>query len=121
MDQLTALHFSFKCPMQWEEMAMTERGRFCGKCQKEVFDLTNCSLDEVAALQRTHGPICGSIRVAQVAAAALSLSAAACHTEPSTRKFTGPPIRIESANPAVTRESIEVGLIAPPQAPSEMR
>lgn len=78
MNKLTENHFSFKCPMNWDEMEVSINGRFCDKCRKEVFDLTNCSIDEVIALQRKHGSICGSIRVAQVAAVAVSLSSAAC-------------------------------------------
>ncbi len=78
MKKLTEKHFSFKCPMNWDEMEVSSNGRFCSKCQKEVFDLTNCSIDEVIALQRKHGPICGSIRVMQAATVAISLSAAAC-------------------------------------------
>ncbi|MEO7101383.1 MAG: hypothetical protein ABI162_18675 [Luteolibacter sp.] len=78
MKKLTENHFSFKCPMDWDGMALSDNGRFCSKCQKEVFDLTNCSIDEVIALQRKHGPICGSIRVMQAATVAISLSAAAC-------------------------------------------
>jgi len=61
--------------MDFDAMEATESRRYCNKCRKEVFDLTNCSLDEVAALQKKHGTICGSIRVVAVAA---SLSAAAC-------------------------------------------
>lgn len=79
MNKLNESHFSFKCPMSFEGMTPSENGRFCDRCRKEVFDLTDCSLEEVDALQKKHGVICGSIRVAQVAAvAALSLSAAAC-------------------------------------------
>ena len=79
VNKLTDRHFSFICPMSFEGMTPSENGRFCNRCHKEVFDLTDCSLEEVAALQSKHGQICGSIRVAQVAAvAALSLSAAAC-------------------------------------------
>jgi len=70
--------FSFKCPMNWDEMESSANGRFCGRCRKEVFDLTHCSVDEVIALQRKHGSICGSIRVMRTAAVAVSLSAAAC-------------------------------------------
>ena len=85
MNKLTQKHFSFKCPMNWDVMKPSENGRFCDKCRKEVFDLTNCSIDEVIALQRKHGPICGSIRMAQVAAVAVSLSAAACQDGTSSR------------------------------------
>ncbi|MEO6475170.1 hypothetical protein [Luteolibacter sp.] len=82
MDKLTQNHFSFKCPMNWDEMDVSANGRFCGKCRKEVFDLTNCLIDEVIALQRKHGSICGSIRVAAVAVA---LSAAACQNTTADR------------------------------------
>ena len=79
MNKLNDSHFSFKCPMSFEGMTPSENGRFCDQCRKEVFDLTDCSLEEVAELQKKHGPICGSIRVAQAAAVvAMSLSAAAC-------------------------------------------
>jgi len=101
MNKLTANHFSFKCPMSWDEMAASENGRFCGKCRKEVFDLTNCSIDEVIALQRKHGPICGSIRVAQAAVVAASLSAAACQNEASRRTMgeIRPPHSSKSSDP----------------------
>ncbi len=82
MNKLTENHFSFKCPMNWDEMEASDNGRFCNRCRKEVYDLTNCSIDEVIALQRKHGSICASIRVAQVAAVAVSLSSAACVMEP---------------------------------------
>lgn len=89
MDRLTEKDFSFKCPMSWDAMQETANGRYCSKCRKEVFDLTNCSLDEVRALQEKHGSICGTVRLAQAAAVALSLSAAACH---DTGRTTGTPL-----------------------------
>ena len=91
MPKLTEKHFSFKCPMNWDEMEVSGSGKHCGKCRKHVFDLTNCSLDEVIELQRKHGPICGSIRVAQVAAVAVSLSAAACQPTPTLMGEIGSP------------------------------
>jgi hypothetical protein len=78
MNRLTDKDFSFKCPMSWDAMEDSANGKFCSKCRKEVFDLTNCSTDEVRALQEKHGSLCGTIRIAQVAAVAFSLSAAAC-------------------------------------------
>jgi hypothetical protein len=92
MNRLTDKHFSFKCPMNWDSMQATDNGRFCGRCGKEVFDLTNCSLDEVRALQQKHGSICGSIRVMGAAAVAISLSTAACQKEnrkPDSVRTTG--------------------------------
>ena len=74
-------HFAFKCPMKWDDMDASANGRFCNRCRKEVFDLTNCSLDEVQALQKKHGVICGFIQVAAVAA---TFSTAACANRDST-------------------------------------
>jgi hypothetical protein len=85
MSQLSKQHFSFKCPMSWDDMEVSGSGRHCGKCQKQVFELTNCSIDEVISLQKKHGPICGSISVAVVA---ISLSAAACQS-PKTENVMG--------------------------------
>ncbi|MEO5714490.1 MAG: hypothetical protein ABIT37_13470 [Luteolibacter sp.] len=78
MNKLTDQHFSFKCPMDFNAMQPSANGVFCGKCRKEVFDLTDCSIDEVIALQRKYGTICGSIRIIPLAAAAVTFSAAAC-------------------------------------------
>lgn len=78
MEKLTERHFSFKCPMDFTAMQPSANGAFCSKCSKEVFDLTDCSIDEVIALQRKHGRICGSIRIRPLAATAVALSAAAC-------------------------------------------
>lgn len=89
MNRLTDKDFSFKCPMSWDEMETTDKGKFCSKCSKEVFDLTDFSTDEVRALQEKHGSICGSIRIAQAAVVALSLSAAACQKSVRT---TGAPL-----------------------------
>lgn len=90
MNRLNESHFSFKCPMNLEDMQATAHGRFCGKCKKEVFDLTHCSLDEVRALEEKHGPLCGSIRMAQVATVAIALASAACEKKPEhTPAVTG--------------------------------
>ncbi len=78
MNKLTDQHLAFKCPMDFNAMQPSANGVFCTKCSKEVFDLTDCSIDEVIALQRKHGTICGLIRIMPLAAAAVSLSAAAC-------------------------------------------
>src|SRR6478735_9578743 len=106
MNLLSEKHFSFKCPMNWDEMEVAGNGRHCGKCQKQVFDLTNCSIDEVIALQRKHGPICGSIKVA---VAAISLSAAACsHTDSSQDPNITDSLR--SGDQAVNRNVVAGGI-----------
>ena len=112
MNKLTENHFSFKCPMNWNEMSVSDNGHFCSKCRKEVFDLTNCSIDEVIALQKKHGPICGSIRVAQVAAVAVSLSAAACQNGTPERTTGMIPPRGEKSSGPYT---VSGGDVLPPE------
>ena len=81
MEKITEQHFSFKCPMDFTAMQPSANGVFCDRCCREVFDLTDCSIDEVKALQRKHGRICGSIRIMPLAATAVALSAAACSSQ----------------------------------------
>ena len=88
MNKLTDKHFSFKCPMDFNAMQSSANGVFCNRCSKEVFDLTDCSIDEVIALQRKHGTICGLIRIMPLAAAAVSLSAAACAPSSSQGNYS---------------------------------
>lgn len=118
MNRLTDKDFSFKCPMSWDDMENSANGKFCSKCRKEVFDLTNCSTDEVRALQEKHGSICGSIRVAQAAVVALSLSAAACQkTEPTT----GTPRRIAPpSNNTKASNKVDPKPVQPENAPRLM-
>jgi hypothetical protein len=94
MNRLTEKNFSYKCPMNWEEMQVSANGRFCNQCQKEVFDMTNCSIEDLLALQQKHGSICGSIRLMGAAAVAASLTMAACKDEsssPNAGKREDPP------------------------------
>ena len=49
---------------------------FCDTCQKQVFDLTECTLEDVITLQRERGTICGIVRVIG-AASLLSFSSCA--------------------------------------------
>ncbi len=113
MDRLTEKHFSFKCPMKWEDMPASENGRYCGKCRKEVFDLTNCSIDEVAALQRKHGTICGTIKVAVAAA---SLATAACQSQQTVRT-TGTPQA--HGKPQQEQEARRLGKMMPLDQPGQ--
>ena len=86
MNKLNESHFSFKCPMNWDDMSPSSNGRFCSKCSKEVYDLTNCTLDEIRELQSRKGSICGMIRIMSTATvAAASLSLAACKKEDSNK------------------------------------
>ncbi len=119
MDRLTENHFSFKCPMRWEDMAITANGRFCEQCRKEVYDLSNCTVDEVIALQKQYGAICGSIRVVRAAAVAVSLSAAACENQLSTRT-TGAPVPPSPSHEAGRPVDVVAGGIEPFQTQQEV-
>jgi hypothetical protein len=113
MNKLTKQHFSFKCPMNWDEMEVSGSGRHCGKCQKHVFDLTNCSLDEVISLQKKHGAICGSISAAVVA---ISLSAAACQPT-ENKRTTGTPMPL----PPKVERTRTAGVICSPEQLEKMK
>jgi hypothetical protein len=117
MKRLTEKHFSFRCPMNWDEMEVSAHGRFCNSCRKEVFDLTNCSIEEVRVLQQKHGSICGSIRLMSVAAvAAVSFSTAACKKEQVVKgKLDPPPAKPERQSEGEV--PILMGEIAPPPEP----
>jgi hypothetical protein len=99
--------------MNWNEMEISGNGRHCKRCQKQVFDLTNCSISEVIALQEKHGSICGSIKIAQVAAAALSLSAAACQNTTETRT-TGGPLPPEALSKTMAPNQMILGEVCVP-------
>ena len=120
MSRFSDKDFSFKCPMSWDAMDDSANGKFCSKCRKEVFDLTDCSVGVVRALQDKHGSICGSVRITQAAMVALSLSAAACKQQVRT---TGTPLPISHSsnntqNTATSNDTSEkprvMGKICPP-------
>jgi len=76
--------FSFICPMKWGNMKTVDKGRFCDKCEQTVVDVSDCSLDEVATMQRKDPAVCVAIKtVAMVATTAgVALSIAACSSTP---------------------------------------
>ena len=55
-------HFSYKCPLQLSDLDKTDGGHFCAKCSKDIYDLSDCSIDEIIELQRRKGSICGFVR-----------------------------------------------------------
>jgi len=59
-ERINGASLSFKCEEKWEEMKAEGDGRFCGVCQKKVYDLT----DKKAAyflqiMQENNNNICG--------------------------------------------------------------
>ena len=76
--------FSFICPMKWEYMKAVDKGRFCDKCEQTVIDVSDCSLDEVATMQRKDPAICVAIKTLATVATTtgVALSIAACSSTP---------------------------------------
>ncbi len=52
------------CHQGWENMSVSEKGKFCSSCKKDVHDFSNSSLDEIklAYLQNKNG-LCGHVPV----------------------------------------------------------
>lgn len=54
------LHIPKPCNEDWSKMQPTENGRFCDACQKQVFDFTNATVDEIKKIYiENNGKICG--------------------------------------------------------------
>lgn len=91
--KFTRNHFSFVCPMQWDDMQENSNGKFCNKCEKEVIDVTDCSLEEVAEWQRKDKHLCVALRT--VLTTSLALGAASCAVQPPPMVTSGAPVSLE--------------------------
>lgn len=54
------------CSQNWQEMTIAEKGRFCGSCQKNVFDFTNLSDREITTALKSNKNVCGRFNVSQL-------------------------------------------------------
>src|SRR6266571_2563781 len=58
-NNLNNVQVATPCPAEWEVMIGTERVRFCGQCQLNVYDLSSMSRREAESLiARTEGRLC---------------------------------------------------------------
>ncbi len=56
---LNSIQIASPCPVSWESMSGDDRVRFCGSCEKNVFDLSKLSADAAVELIREkEGKIC---------------------------------------------------------------
>src|SRR3954449_7913492 len=56
---LNDLRIASPCPASWGEMKGDDRVRFCGSCEKHVYNLSALSSDEaVDLLRKTDGKVC---------------------------------------------------------------
>ncbi len=54
------------CNEKWNEMTPTEKGAFCSKCKKEIFDFTNTSNYQIAKLLDNNQNLCGKFKPEQL-------------------------------------------------------
>jgi hypothetical protein len=62
---MKAVPLTFRCPADWDRMTPRAGGRFCGECQKVVYNLTAMGEEAARVLLRAHdkGDLC--VRYAQ--------------------------------------------------------
>lgn len=70
-ERINGASLSFKCEEKWDAMKAEGDGRFCGVCQKKVYDLT----DKKAAyflqiMQENNNNVCGRFTIDQLVPAA---------------------------------------------------
>ncbi|MEJ7731711.1 MAG: hypothetical protein WKG00_21180 [Polyangiaceae bacterium] len=51
---LDAVRVASPCPASWDAMKGDERVRFCGQCDKNVYDLSSMTRDEASTFVREH-------------------------------------------------------------------
>ena len=54
------------CHENWQQMTPVKKGRFCGSCQKKVFDFTYMPNREIVSVLRSHNHVCGRLTVKQL-------------------------------------------------------
>jgi hypothetical protein len=55
------------CQENWEEMTVTEQGKFCSNCQKQVVDFSSMSETEIVRkIKASSGAVCGRLRKSSV-------------------------------------------------------
>jgi hypothetical protein len=60
------IKMKFTCNQDWNAMDVTERGRFCQQCKKEVVDFTRNTEKEIQEFKAAHGSACGVFTAEQV-------------------------------------------------------
>lgn len=58
------IELTFKCPVKWDSMTVSEQGRYCAVCEKTVKDFTKSSPKEIASDCTSYE--CGSFYATQL-------------------------------------------------------
>ena len=74
---LTKKNFSYLCPLNRDDFEVVEGGHYCETCSQKVFDVSDCSIEEIMALQKKHSNLCVSFK-STILATTLALSMASC-------------------------------------------
>jgi hypothetical protein len=62
LEILDSIRIAAPCPAEWGQMTGDERARFCGQCQKHVYNLSAMSAaDAVALIREKEGQLCGRL------------------------------------------------------------
>ncbi|MEE3243824.1 MAG: carboxypeptidase-like regulatory domain-containing protein [Bacteroidota bacterium] len=60
------LHIPEPCHEDWSQMTLSEQGRFCSSCEKEVIDFTQLTRKQIADKVQSGGQLCGRYRKDQL-------------------------------------------------------
>ncbi len=72
---ITNAQLKFNCPVNWDSMEDTVGGKNCHQCQKKVFDLTNCTQDQMdVILAQNNYNICAKFTAQQMAPQPINIS-----------------------------------------------
>lgn len=62
LEILDSIRIAAPCPAEWGQMTGDERARFCGQCQKHVYNLSAMTAaDAVALIREKEGQLCGRL------------------------------------------------------------
>ncbi|GJM60598.1 carboxypeptidase-like regulatory domain-containing protein [Persicobacter diffluens] len=60
------IHIPKPCAEKWEQMTPTEKGRYCKKCQKEIYDFTHLSNRQLMEKLENGASLCAKYRLDQL-------------------------------------------------------
>jgi len=66
MKEPKIIGMSFVCDRKWDSMTVSENGRFCQSCKKEVLDFTESSPDVIWKAKQESKELCGRFSVEQI-------------------------------------------------------